>query len=211
MSYLYNKFKGIYRIKVPIDQHTNDFSRKLNNTLEDIDCYIDCQFGNKIFHVGNSTLQAYIPSLQRGHNILKAIQQSNPSIIFDIEELDSEILFKFKYINSDKVIPLLKPKTNGANISPFSTKNLPKNNEFKIPDDKLTQYKEIVSKIPSDKALSIGIITNNFIKSLITKKNTWENIKADMRLKCLKSKDYIYAIDKWNEYLIYLEEQIKLM
>lgn len=75
----------------------------------------------------------------------------------------------------------------------------------------MTQYKEIVSKIPSDKALSIGIITNNFIKSLITKKNTWENIKADMRLKCLKSKDYIYAIDKWNEYLIYLEEQIKLM
>lgn len=68
-----------------------------------------------------------------------------------------------------------------------------------------------MSKIPSDKALSIGIITNNFIKSFVTKKNTWENIKADMRLKCLKSKDYIYAIDKWNEYLIYLEEQIKLM
>ena len=80
----------------------------VENSMEDVDMYIDCQFGNKVFHFGNSTLQAYIPSLIRGHNIVKTIQQSNPSIIFDISETDSEVLFKFKYINSDKVIPLLK-------------------------------------------------------------------------------------------------------
>lgn len=30
MSYLTDKFKGIYRLKVPIDKNTNDFPRKPN-------------------------------------------------------------------------------------------------------------------------------------------------------------------------------------
>lgn len=172
--------------------------------------YIDCQFGNKVFHFGNSTLQAYIPSLIRGHNIVKTIQQSNPSIIFDISETDSEVLFKFKYVNSDKVIPLLKPKTNGARISPYSPKNLPKT-DFKIPEDKLTQYKQIVSKISPEKLLTIGRMTNSFLQTSVTKKTPWENIKSDMRLKCVKGKEYIYMIGKWDEYLKYLEKEITIM
>lgn len=144
----------------------------------------------------------------RGHNIIKIIQQSDPSLIFDIEETDSEILFKFKYVNSDKVIPLLKPRTSGSQISPFSSKNLPKSN-FKIPDDKLTQYKEIMSKIPPEKLLTLSRMTHSYLQTLVTKKNNWENIKADMRLKCVKSKEYIYIIGKWDEYLKYLENEIK--
>ncbi len=210
IAYLYDKFKGIYRLKVPIDSHTNDYCRKLNGIYEDVDMYIDCQFGNKVFHFGNSTLQAYIPSLIRGHNIVKTIQQSNPSIIFDISETDSEVLFKFKYVNSDKVIPLLKPKTNGARISPYSPKNLPKT-DFKIPEDKLTQYKQIVSKISPEKLLTIGRMTNSFLQTSVTKKTPWENIKSDMGLKCVKGKEYIYMIGKWDEYLKYLEKEITIM
>ena len=146
----------------------------------------------------------------RGHNIVKTIQQSDPSLIFDIEETDSEILFKFKYVNSDKIIPLLKPRTSGSQISPFSSKNLPKSN-FKIPDDKLTQYKQIVSKIPPEKLLTLSRMTYSYLQTLVTKKNTWENIKSDMRLKCVKGKEYIYMIGKWNEYLKYLENEIKKM
>ena len=146
----------------------------------------------------------------RGHNIVKTIQQSDPSLIFDIEETDSEILFKFKYVNSDKIIPLLKPRTSGSQISPFSSKNLPKSN-FKIPDDKLTQYKQIVSKIPPEKLLTLSRMTHSYLQTLVTKKSTWENIKSDMRLKCVKGKEYIYMIDKWEEYLKYLENEIKEM
>lgn len=175
---------------------TNDFNRKLNGTLEDIDCYIDCQFGNKVFYYG--------------HNILKNLEETDKSLIFDIEETDAEILFKFKFINSDKIIPLLKPKTSGSQISPFSSKNLPKSN-FKIPEYKLTQYKEIVSKIPPEKLLTLSRMTHSYLQTLVTKKNTWENIKSDMRLKCLKGKEYIYCIGKWDEYLVYLKNNIKNM
>ena len=160
----------------PVNKDTNDFNRKLNGTLEDIDCYISCQYGNKVFYYGHNTLQAYIPSLIRGHNIIKIIQQSDPSLIFDIEETDSEILFKFKYVNSDKVIPLLKPRTSGSQISPFSSKNLPKSN-FKIPDDKLTQYKEIVSKIPPEELLTLSRMTHSYLQTLVTKKTPWRILK----------------------------------
>lgn len=209
-NYLYDKFKGQYRIRAPINQLTNDFNRKLNGTLEDIDCYIDCQFGNKVFYYGHNILQAYIPSLGRGHNILKNLEETDKSLVFDIEETDSEILFKFKYVNSDKIIPLLKPKTSGSQTSPFSPKNLPKS-DFKIPDDKLEAYKQIASKIPPEKLLILSRITHSYLQTLITKKNTWENIKSDMRLKCVKGKEYICMIGKWEEYLRYLENEIKKM
>ena len=188
-SYLTDKFKNQYRIKVPYNLTTNDFTRKLNGNLEDTDCFIDCQYGNKIFHYGRDVLQAYIPSLGRGHNILKAISEIDPSIIFDIEETDAEILFKFKYSNSDKIIPLLKPKTSGAGISPFSSKNLPRNKGYKIPDEELQSYKDILANIPENERLSIGIITNNFIKTFATKRNPIEKIKADIKIKGMKGKE----------------------
>ena len=207
-SYLIDKFKGIYRLKVPYDFKTKDYNRKLNGTLEDIDVYIDCVNNVKIFYYGSSILQAYIPSLIRGHNVIKAINEMDSSMIFDIEETDSEILFKFKYADSNKIIPLLKPKTSGANISPFSSKNLPKNKDFKIPDGELSLYKEIVVKIPQERILTITHSTNSFIKSLATKKNPIENIKADMKLKGLKGKKYIYLIGKWNDYIKFLKENL---
>lgn len=205
--YLTDKFKGLYRIKVPYDWKLNSFPRKLNGNFEDTDCYIDCQHGNKVFHYGRSILQAYIPSLQRGHNIITILKNDNVSI-YNIEETDSEILFRFDFKDSEKVIPLLKPKTNGANISPFSSRNLPKNKSFSIPNEELSRYKEVIKNVPKNEVLGITHITNNYIKSLANKKNTWEDIKADMLKKCLKGKEYIYSIGKWDEYLRVLKEKL---
>ena len=162
----------------------------------------------KIFHYGSSILQAYIPSLIRGHNIIKAIKNIDSNIIFNIEESDSEVLFCFKYVNSDKIIPLLKPKTSGANISPFSSKNLPKNKDYKIPDEDLIAYKNIVAKIPPERILTITHTTNNFLKSLATKRNPIENIKTDMKLKGLKGKEYIHSIGRWEDYLSFLTKEL---
>lgn len=210
MSYMIDKFKGVYRLKVPYNLATNQFSRKLNGAFEDIDIYIDCQYGNQVTHYGGSILQAYAPSLIRGHNIIKSINEINSDLIFDIEETSQEILFKFNYKNSSKIIPLLKPRTSGANISPYSSKNLPKNKDYKIPDEDLIAYKNIVAKIPPERILTLTHTTNNFIKSLVTKKNTWEDIKADMALKGLKGKEYIHSIGEWNNYIKYLQENLKI-
>lgn len=80
-----------------------------------------------------------------------------------------------------------------------------------ITKEKLEAYKQIASKIPPEKLLILSRITHSYLQTLITKKNTWENIKSDMRLKCVKGKEYICMIGKWEEYLRYLENEIKKM
>lgn len=145
--------------------------------------------------------------MQRGNNILKAIKQINPNIILYTQKGDSEVIFRFKYSDSDQVIPLLKPRTSGASISPFSSKNLPKSN-YTIPESDLTEYKSVISDVPKNELLSICHTSNNFIKTLITKQNPIENIKADMKLKGLKGKEYIHSIGQWGNYINYLRKEL---
>ena len=47
MSYLM-KYKGTYRLLPELDMSTNDFPRRPDGSIEDIDVYIACQYGNKI-------------------------------------------------------------------------------------------------------------------------------------------------------------------
>ena len=117
-------------------------------------------------------------------------------------------MIKFKYSDSDKIIPLLKPRTSGANISQFSTRNLPKNKGYKIPDEDLSLYKEIVAKIPPERILILTHITNSYIKTLVNRRNTMDKIRADMKLKGLSGKNYIHSIGKWKDYIKYMEKNI---
>lgn len=130
------------------------------------------------------------------------------SIIWNVVETDSEVSFRFNAKHITDLEPYLKPKTNGADRSPFSTKNLPKT-KYIIPDEDLVNYKEIVSKLPQNQLITLVHTTNHFLKSLATKKNTWENIKADMVLKGLKGKEYIHSIGEWNVYIKYLQEHLE--
>ena len=139
----------------------------MDGTYEDIDCYIDCYKNAKIFHYGQSILESYIPSLGRGRNIVKAIQQN----------LDKNIIF-----------------------------NITENKEYKIPNEELLLYQDIIRKIGRNRILEISHRTNDYLKSLITKKNTWDDIKMDMSLKGLSGKNYIHSIGKWDEYINYLEK-----
>lgn len=206
MAFLTDHYKGKYRLLAQYDIKTNQFPRKLNGSFEDIDMYIACQKNIKIFYYGKSLLEVYIPSKQRGRNIIKNVQDElGNDIIFNIEETDSEVLFKFHSKNMDKLEKYLRPKTSGANISPFSTRNLPQNKTYKIPCEELEAYKEIIKNIPQNRILELTHRTNNFIKNLVTKKVSWENIKSDMALKGLKGKEYIHSIGEWDKYIDYLK------
>ena len=86
---------------------------------------------------------------------------------------------------------------------------MPKNKDYKIPDEEFVIYKNIASKIPKERILDLTHMTNNYLKSLATKKNKWEDIKADMIAKGLEGKEYIHSIGKWNDYIDYLRKEIK--
>lgn len=217
------KYKGKYRLMAEIDQNTNDFPRDETGKIEENDVYIQCSKNCKVYHYGKSVLVAYIPSLGRGHNILLSIAKDKLGIedridyeelyrkleeentVFDIIENDSEIEFKFNAKNIEYIMQYLNPKTSGCNISPFSTRNLPKS-DYKIPDEDLAAYNKIMAEKYSERFLDIRYITNNFLKSISNKQCNEEKIKADMKLKCMKPKQYIHFIGKWNEYLKVLNE-----
>ena len=208
-NYLMTHYKGIYRMRTEIDQISQNFPREYTGQFADNDIYIDCLNQVRIFSYGHGILEAYIPSKGRGRNMIKAIQtELGNDIIFHLEETDSEVLFRFTAKNMGKLMPYLKPKTNGAGRSPFSTKNLHKT-KYMIPSEDLEDYKSIVANIPQERILSIGHTTNMFIKSLATKKNPYENIKADMTLKGLKGKEYIHSIRAWDKYIDYLRKEFE--
>ena len=207
-NYLVSHYKNKYRIRTEYNKSTNTFSRKLDGTFEDIDCYIDCYNNIQIFYYGKRLLECYVPSIIRGHNIIKAIKQDfGDNIIFDIEETDSEVLFKFHSKDMDKLEKYLKPKTSGASISPFSSKNLPKS-DYTIPDEDLNIYKKVIENVPENQRITIAHMTKSFLQSLVTKKNTWEDIKADIALKCMDNKSYIHTIGQWANYIRYLEDNL---
>ena len=182
--------KSIYR----------DFINK-SNTETTINEY-DVERDGKTIHVVKENISIIDKKLFN-----KELNSNN--IIWNVVETDSEVLFRFnaKYITD--LEPYIKPKTNGADRSPFSTKNLPKT-KYIIPDEGLVDYKKIVSKLPQNQLIALVHTTNNFLKSLATKKNTYEDIKADMTLKCLKGKEYIHSIGKWNDYINYLRKELKV-
>lgn len=228
MAYLM-KFKGKYRLKTAIDKVTNDFPRDENGMLEQNDVYIDCMGGSQITHYGRSTLMVYIPSLGRGHNILIAIAEElnvpvpenrNYDVLYsnlekegtikEIHETDAEVEFKFEAKNIELIAKYLKPKTGGAGISPFSSKNLPKA-KYTINDDDLREYKAITEVIPQDKLLTLSQITSDFLFKYLQKKKRYKsiNIKQDMRKRMLKGKDYIHCIGEWDSYLGYLKKELE--
>ena len=217
------RYKGKYRIKANIDKETNDYPRNEQGNIETDDLYIKCAHGNQIYHYGHSTLIGYIPSIGRGHNILRAMGEEllgvskevsyeelyekleREGTIKNIAENDKEIEFSFNSSNIEFVAKYLKPNTSGANISPFSTRNLPKT-KYSIPREDLDVYQSIVAEKYAESILSLTHRTNEFLKSLTTKNNSWDEIKADMKFKGLKGKEYIHCIGKFDEYLSYLNE-----
>ena len=128
-------------------------------------------------------------------------------LINTIVENDEEVTFRFKWDLMEQFEKYFKPKTSAASRSPFSSKNLPKC-EYEIPEEDLNRYKEIVSQVAKEHMLKLGRMTNEYISSLANKRHKLEDIKAEMKQKCLKSKEYIHSIGYWNEYLKFMEKKI---
>lgn len=135
-------------------------------------------------------------------------------LLFDIRDTDAEVIFKIKDKNLDKIIKYLKPQTSGAKISPISPKNLAigkGNNVYQYSNAQIEAYKKITDSLGKGDILFISKINNKFLDKVIRKKTkqTLQDIKADMKLKQLKVKDYIYSEGYEKEYLEFLEKEIK--
>ena len=74
----------------------------------------------------------------------------------------------------------------------------------------MEEYRKITADISKDDILIISQITRSFLTVQLPKNKAYKSkdIKADMKLKKLKGKEYIHSIGKWSEYLNYLKKEI---
>lgn len=215
------KYFQKYRVVANYDLDTNDFPRMEDGTLDPgvfDDLYIKCKNGNQIYYYGKGKkrgqhiLVAYIPSLIRGRNIVESL---NKDLYFDLEKTDKEILFKFELSNLDIVADKLKAVINRKDkngeykyISPFSRKNLPKT-KYKIPDDDLIKYKNIIKNVPRNKVYLLSHITKDFAKKkLCNRKFTEQDLRKDQRKVGLKGKEYIHSKGLFEEYCDFLQQNL---
>lgn len=214
------KYKGTYRLLPELCTNTNDFPRTQDGSIDpDTEIYISCAYGMKITFWGlnesrKGILTAYIPSKGRGRNICKALKKQGVSY-FDYDETDEEVLFNFMASDIEPVAELMKARTSGANTSPFSTKNLPKNKSVVVPEEDMEKYKEITSRVEKNDMLLFKSLNKKFLASMQRKirKNTDDkqfDINQDMKKEKLSRqvKEYIWMRGYWNEYLKYLSKNI---
>ena len=221
MAHYLMKYKGTYRILPELDKETHDFPRNALGEIEETydDIYIACHHGSKIFCYGKDgtriALMAYIPSLIIGRRVKKAMDEQNITYT-NYMETDEEITFRFKPTNIEPIAELMRAKTSGANISPFSVKNLGKRNDIIIPVEQIAKYKEIINLVDKNDLFIISKITQQFLSAVVQKslrkslKNRKFNVEQDMRKLMLarQTKEYIYYKNFWDEYIIYLKKEI---
>lgn len=217
-NYLFTNYKGKYRLLPRIDMDTNDFARDVKGNIDEDSIYISCYYGNEIWYYGlndshRAMLGAYIPSKQRGHNITKELKKQGIEV-FDYDETDEEVTFHFLASDMETIASLLKPKTSGADMSPFSVKNLPKS-DVELPPEYAERYKAISSKAGMS-GMSIIKDTNNvFLSSMEDKlKKKYKNKKfscyEDMRRRKMSRqfKEYVYTLGMFDEYLEALDKAV---
>lgn len=234
MSKYLTRYKGIYRIKPNLDVNTYDFPRNelcnIDKSFDDI--YIKCAYGCQIYHYGGSVLVGYIPSIGRGRNILREIAKElnlvknedeelynvkilyslleKDKTIFDIMENDSEIEFKFKSNKIDLIAKHMKVSTYGANISPFSSKNIPKN-EYRINEEDISRYKCIVGRLKGENMLIVSRLIKEYLRELEIKEKFYyknKSLKSHMKELRMNAKSYIHYTGHWDDFLNYLEKNI---
>lgn len=128
-------------------------------------------------------------------------------IILYIEEYENEGEFRFKTNLMDYIAELVKARTSGANISPFSIKNLP-SVKYNIPKEDLSKYREIIKVLEKDEIYLLAQWAKKFDKVIQSKKGKSYDVNAERRLSCFAGKEYIHSIGLFDVYLEFLQEQI---
>lgn len=79
----------------------------------------------------------------------------------------------------------------------------------------MDEYKKIIADIQKEDLLTFSRFTQSFLSDVLAKKlgrrNKPFDYKSDMKklMMARQTKEYIYTKNMWDEYLKYLEEQIK--
>ena len=222
-NYLYKHYKGKYRVLADYDYDTKDFPRNEQGNIDEdfADFYIPGRKNIQIRHGERDNLGCYIFNRTLAKNILIAIYEKelnktapkkietvatkllNENIITEFTDYDGEFMFMFKSHWLDDWCDIFKLKKSGANISPLSPKNLPKS-EYVIDKDDEMVYNELFNNLTKTQKMQIAKKAVNNVAEKLTKKQ-----KVEMKTLCMKPKQYIHYVGKWNKLIDEVRKLIK--
>lgn len=213
------KYKGAYRVLPILDETYHDLPRDTSGNIihEEVELYITCKNGSKITEYGKDAsnrmmLRAYIPSIARGRNVKRSLDERGIPYT-NYLETDEEVEFRFKAKDIEPIAELMKAKISGADISPFSTKNLPKA-DVEIPTEEIELYKAVVAEVHKEDLLIIHRITTDFLFNFLEKKykklDKKFSVSTDMKKMMMgrMTKEYIWSKGLWDDYLSFLQKKI---
>lgn len=208
------KYVGKYRVLPELDLDTNDVPRDEKGSIDPTydDLYIPCRKG----YIKNSAEDYYLcwfgDTLSLGRRVKKDFEIAKIPI-YKYEETDIDVLiwFDIKYIN--KVASIVKPKTNGKNIKPFSKRNFKKEKEkasYTIPLKDYERYSSIMKDMSTVEKMQFARSCNNNFSDIVVKKmgNNY-NINEELYDSGLDYKTFIHSIGLWEDYIEYVNNEYK--
>ena len=187
-SYLYTKFKNIYRVLPDLDLATHDVPRDEKGNIDgSYDDYFipSTKYKIEVRHATRNNLTCFVWSITQMRNIgigiakklcgikyksnngeVETVYQTlkDKGVITDFEVLDGEGWFSIKTDMLTEIGDILALKTIGAKIAPLSPKNLPKS-KIKLRYSESLDYNNLWKQHPNLTPLDKARIVKNVNKA----------------------------------------------
>lgn len=205
------KYVGIYRVLPELDLATNDFPRdeKGNIAKEYDDLYIPCAKGIIKNSYDYPYLVWYTDKIKTGRKIKELFEEKKIDI-HEYYETDGDVLIWFDESDIKKVAKIVKPKTSGKKISPFSKRNIQteKSSRYIIPEKDIDKYSEIIKDLDKAEKLHFSrSVIKDFYNSLLYNNKKSDKIEEERLNSGLSYKEYIHYLKKWNSFIDYAKDR----
>lgn len=216
LSYMYRyllKYVGTYRVRAVYDAEKEDFPKTSTGGIDPSfeDLYIDCAKGIiKHTYKGNDILVlCFYEKIGTTNNVYKEIKEKYPKLDIELELCGSDGFIYFNAKDIKKIATIVKPRTSGAKIDPFSNKNLPKV-DYKIPAKDMAELYSLTEHLSKTETMHFyKKVNSDFINSVRKLDGKKFDAKEALKKSRLSSRDFIHSIGLWDKYLTYVKKQLK--
>lgn len=206
------KYVGTYRVVAEYDQRTGDFPRNETGGIDESfdDQYIPCKRGVIKHTCRPETLVLYVEGIGKGRNVKRDIDSKyGNKVVYEYEETSDEVLITFHENYLKKIATIVKPKTSGKDIKPYSNRNLPKA-LYEIPDEDSKKLDILVSKMDrTEKMQFIRKCVSDFDKVIQKEKGKKFDVSKERKEIKLRPKTYIHYLGMWNQFLEFVKKRVK--
>ena len=204
------KYVGKYRVLTYYDLIDNTFPK--DESFEDF--YIPCKRNCVIKHTyeGNDILAlCFYDGISTAKKVLSELKMLGVEVESDIESGNRDAIILFNDKDMKIVASVVKPKTSGKTINPLSKRNLPKSKiagAYKIPQEDLDKLNKKVEHLSQTDKMQFFRSCNKEYIEKISKKDKCD-YNTQMKNDGLNARQFIHSIDKWDDYLKFVNNKLK--